>query len=207
MNPTKLVYEIGGWPRVSGVNVRIVLDPEERRVYSVWAIGAGIPMSVYLRTERVLLSDVNPDIVPGELEAWLREHEDEVEAIADCYRGSEWDGSNHRGRWGDALTDVEFDLESAWYSADLPAYWEAGDYLGYDVNAWIDEALKARTIELAAKAQVSDAQANGAWLRQDDTEEAITSFLESAKEALEDAEGDDRDEQRLGRINALLETA
>src|SRR5690348_7086271 len=100
----EIVYSIGGWTKVSGATkVSVILDAEgdEIRVYTFNAIGSGTPMSVWHNRHR-MIATVDVQTVPDALLEALREHEDTIRAIAARYLGTEWDGSNHIGRWSDA---------------------------------------------------------------------------------------------------------
>ncbi len=169
-------YDIGGWPTVSGArNPLVVLDPEQRRVYTFGHVGAGTPEPVFHGRHQVLGS-VSVQAVPSELHAQLEAMESQIEAIASRYRGSQWNGQNHVGVWdtgpdGDLFEElIAFDE----LLRDVPCYADAGDVIGEDV---VDALIEGRSLAEVVASEVETSRYAGLWLEPDDVEQAIRQLV------------------------------
>ena len=83
----------------------VVIDPEDRRVWVYQAVGSGTPACIWHR--RAVYFGVPAGTSLEDVERILRENEEIVENVIASYRGCEWDGHNHVGRWeGDDEADT-----------------------------------------------------------------------------------------------------
>ena len=75
--------------------------------------------------------------------AMLEDLEDTILQIDKAYLGSEWDGSNHVGKW-DLNEDFDYHLEQKWTeaAAEVAQYWLAGDWYVNDGRTWVDYAAE-----------------------------------------------------------------
>ena len=118
----------------SGTQVRLILVPSLEndgviRLYDNAAVGSGCPESVWHNRARSWSVPVSADL--DTLAELLADSEDLIREIDSRYLGSEWDGSNHVGRWEDAKAYEASFEEDDMYAliAQCPQYWDAGDYL------------------------------------------------------------------------------
>jgi hypothetical protein len=154
------------------------------------------------------IGSYGPDVQGESVLAALRELEPLLLAASDAYLGSEWDGSNHVGRWevetdedgialGCEATDA---LYLAWEQAaeSLVTAWDAGDWYAPARVSWADiceahgvdtERGESALAELAEHEE-EVAASDGVLLSR--TEDALRSLLEEHREKL--AEDDDEDD-------------
>lgn len=145
------------------------------------------------------------EYVAESLIEYLQGHEDDLRRINAAYLGSEWDGSNHRGRWEESIGD-----EAPWFDTqDVASYWDAFQWME-DADA--DDLASNGTMAAAVEEAISYARTENAYLEADQTERAIRQKIESAIERaereLELADDDDREEYagKLAKLNAFLAT-
>lgn len=194
--------DVGGWPTISGSKATLYIDPEGPRVYTFGYVGnASWPMAAHHRIH-ISLGSVPLSTVPNSLKEWLEAHTDEIEALIAEYQGSEWNGSNHIGKWSDESdelhTALDQQLQEAFNQNEIQTYWDASDWYAGDPQSVISAAIGAGSIETAVENELDSAQMNGALLDPDDAEEALRTLL---KEHAEDLEEDD---EKLPKIEALL---
>jgi hypothetical protein len=211
MNATKLTINLddyNNWQR--GTKPVLYLDPEASppAVESFASIGNNsYPMAAH-HCRLMSLGSYDQSIVAESLTKWLREHEEQILAIAAGYEGAEWNGSNHVGSWTDEAREASQQLDDE-LAQDLAhdaiaSYWDADDYLnGITASEVVDEAIRLGGIVEAAEYEVNNGETNGHLLDQDDMEVAIRSRLESERDDF-DEDDEDADHERHAQIEALL---
>jgi len=113
---------------VSGTQVSLYLIPADEtssgvaKVTTVRNVGPGCPEPAW-HSRWHCLGNLSVDFIAESLVEVLESQRDTLEQIAASYLGSEWDGSNHVGRWREWLDGIEIDLE-------CETYWPASDWLG-----------------------------------------------------------------------------
>lgn len=180
---SQLQISINCWSRISGIRVELYLIPAEEndgaaaQVFAFSCVGSGSPLHAW--NHRWLhLCSVPPDAVPGELEQIVQAHETEILKLAEAYRGSEWDGNNHVGRW-------ELDDEYATWAlseavSECPTYWDVDEWFdGGDPTAVHTRALELG-VEAATDAEVKDALSSGVYLARADVAKAIERLIGGA---------------------------
>jgi hypothetical protein len=163
----------------------LYLDPEARRV-SHWSMyGSGTPMPVWHGRALVI------GLPYGAVGSAVREivESDEcralLTALCDSYRGSEWDGSNHVGRWqgeGDGTDRHEKEEAIEALFREVPTYWSASEYLspvwGQDEADSVRERLrKGETMDDIVNDMVEDALRIDVHLDADDMLSTLESLL------------------------------
>jgi hypothetical protein len=104
----------------SGVRFQLVLDPTARRVAVFRNIGPGTPQIAFDKrawTFRLPTSFHGQDLkdaLPLE----------DLTALADCYRGSKWTGSNHTGSWSD---DADHYADAVRDGLQVRSYMDGGE--------------------------------------------------------------------------------
>jgi hypothetical protein len=98
---------------------------------------------------------------------------DDLVARSDDYRGAEWDGGNHRGRWMTADVDtpfvyldeselVHYWAAEDWYGAVFPPTWESlAEDAGMDPRRALTEDIDELCDELAAAMDPQDEPVQG----------------------------------------------
>lgn len=165
----------------------------------VWScVGAGEPMHAY-HSRWLCLGTVPQRAVEAEIENVLREHEEEILSALSAYKGAEWNGHNHVGRWA---RDIDEELDRAPYGVtaalrEVPCYWDPGDW--FQPVGFQDFAQDVSLTE-AAKHEVENARDNDAYLELDDVRsymhDAAVDFL---KEHGKDKNPDLKDAKRIAR--------
>lgn len=153
------------------------------------------------------LGSPGTEYVAESLIEYLQGHEDDLRRIDAAYLGSEWDGSNHRGRWEDGYGNEPdwFDLQ------DVASYWDAFDWC-QDMDA-TDLVAEHATVADAVADTISYARGENSHLEPEQTERAIRQKIESAIERaeydLQDADDDDERQEaetELAAYKAFLAT-
>lgn len=150
------------------------------------------------------LGSPGTEYVAESLVEYLQGHEDELRRISAAYLGSEWDGSNHRGRWADHIGD-----EAQWFDmANVASYWDACDWF-QDLDA--DSLLiDYSTLTDAVAGEIDNARSESTYLEPDEVESVLRSkaslALDRAERELELADDDDREdaEALLAKYKAFL---
>lgn len=163
----------------------LYVDPESRRISFDRQFGDGTPMRVWHgRAVRLRL----PRGAVGEEVSRVLQTDACQELLAelcDRYEGTEWDGSNHVGVWaGDADGVERFGLEERIEElfADVPTYWDAGDWLspvwGQDEADTVRARLSSESLDSVVDEMVADARINEAWVHSGDLRDALERLLE-----------------------------
>lgn len=196
---------------ISGTQTAIYLIPAAEsqsgaiEVFLFRNVGPGSPEPAW-HGRWFYVGSPGTEYVAESLTEYLQGHEGELRAIDAAYLGSEWDGSNHRGRWDDSL-----DGEPQWFDmTDVASYWDAADWF-QDLD--VDDLLTNHSSMAEAVAgEIDNARSDSAYLDEDSTERAITGRIESAIERaereLELADDGDREElaERLAKLQRFLES-
>jgi len=166
-----------GTPEPDDLRHALYLDPETRRVSHYEQYGDGTPMPVH--HGRALLIDLPRSVVGTAVREVLTGDDccRLLIAICDRYIGSEWNGSNHVGRWqgeddeyGTELQDMVERVKALFEG--LPSYWSAGSYL---TPVWNQEEadnirrlLADKPLDKIVEDLMMDARSAGAYLEADD---------------------------------------
>lgn len=166
---TKIHYGNLASENVSGAYNTVYLIPVQEskkgvpEVFVYGSVGNGCPEPAW--NHRWLnVSKVPNQATSESVEKILRDHETELLAIAECYRGAQWDGSNHVGNWGNEdddtrityLCDTIFDAMSK-----ALTYWDAREWFApvsigdivYDDSS-LDDTV-SREVSLAVENEVA----------------------------------------------------
>ena len=165
---------------VSGMRVSLYLIPAEEtdngvaEVVTFAAIGGGYPFAA-AHGRQLCLGDLPVNFCADSLAETLESQRDKLENIAASYLGSEWDGSNHRGRWDEDALYIEINRE-------CESYWPADEWLCGDWPSTELEMLEATSLRSMAENVVDNASGT-ARLDLDDVLDCLTV---RAKELLEE---------------------
>lgn len=165
----------------------LYLDPEARRVGHWEMYGSGTPERVW--NSRAVIADLPFGAVGEQVEEIVRSDElrDLVAALFDLYEGSEWNGSNHIGRWTqqDEYCDVKQELieKIEGLFEHVATYWSASEWMSQVWGQSEADSVRARlqdseTLEEIAADMVNDALINHAHISQDDMEATLRDLLE-----------------------------
>ena len=167
---------------------RLYLDPEARRVSHYEQYGSGTPERAW--KGRALLADLPFGAVGSAVREIVEGDEFRalVTALFGLYRGAEWDGSDHVGRWDgvteyDSQVDVGVQAVEALFQA-VPTYWAAGDWVsgGQWDESEADNVRKrmadGETLDDIANDMVADALGNDAHLDPEDMLRELEALLE-----------------------------
>jgi len=122
----------------SGYRQDLYIDPEKHTVYVFTCVGAGIPAAAW-HNRQVQILRIPADAIAESVCNAVLMVEERLAELCDRYLGSEWDGSNHVGRWAEDGGGV---LE--WVGDRIPeiaCYWDAGDWFSGDGT---DDDIRAR---------------------------------------------------------------
>lgn len=176
--PTADELDSGGWAPNSGVKLRVYLDPrgDVPVVRAEQGINIGIPFAAHHKRLWQLFA-LGQDVVGASVLDFLRSHEAAIIALADCYEGTEWDGSNHIGQWSaDACDPFPCGVDPSAFAN----YWRAEDWL-YDSNdldgTETNSELDAKAVDL-----VTEAEREGAFVRLDDVRDVLEEWRDEARE-------------------------
>ena len=217
-------YDIDGWHTISGVRVGLALDPSDMRVYTHYSIGSGVSQQLHDNLH-LGIGTVDPKVVPASLLAWCQEHEAELLALADCYRGSELDRwSNLRGTWSEDTDDLCEALRERLQTAQddnvIESYWEASSWLDGDTHGALNSLIEDGDLDTAAERERDEALGQGIRIDLDACKAELRDLAERERDELasevEDAMiGDDPewigmcladiDTERLAALRKLLE--
>lgn len=166
----------------------LYLDPEDGQVYN-WEPGQGTPMAVWHGRHR-LLATYDSCTDAASLTSWLQEdaQQEELERLCDLYRGSEWDGSNHVGRWVPDSTDdadpntvsIGKALDRAICDGEVLQWSSPSDYMGQAKRDYVRVALGAYSLGQAVQDIVDEAEDQGVLLDYGDTFEELRFMIERA---------------------------
>jgi hypothetical protein len=92
----------------SGWQTNIYLNPENETVYTFLTCNS-VPASAYHNIDQFICKVWN-EAIPESVRDGVMSVIDRLQAILDDYQGSEWNGSNHVGRW--KIRGTEDDQES-----------------------------------------------------------------------------------------------
>lgn len=203
-----LIYGDMSLTTASGARNRVYVIPAEENggtpeVFVWGCIGSGEPERAY-HDRWFCVGHVESSAVPESIERVLRDHEDELLAIAARYQGATWNGSNHVGKWEDpGLDDAEVMALSSALNEGVTTYWKASDWFA---PVTLHEIVRSDglTLDQIVAAEVDQADPD-ATLDPGD----VRDWLEgSAKKWLErhaDADDDDADDAKLrARLVAML---
>ena len=200
-----VTFDVGNWPTVSGSEVSLYLIPAKEResgvphVYTFGIVGAGTPEAA-LHGRELYLGRVPLSTDADSLREWLQCQEDEIVDLSDQYQGSEWNGNNHVGNWGDLARELNgFDraLEQAITNEQIAQHWDAGEWLSGDPAGTIEAALDRSDLDAAIADVMKEGETRNALLDREDVSYALTSMI---RDAIEDEE----DRSRRDKIRALL---
>jgi hypothetical protein len=125
-------------------HAHLILDPENRTLEVVATRGnSGVSFAVFHR--RHLSFSVPAAAWEPAVHAWCSSHMAEFAALCDCYRGKEWDGNNHVGRWSDEAEELETRLDQALEGEEFEKVWSADSWFA---QAW-SEVGKAASEAIA----------------------------------------------------------
>jgi len=217
--PTAITYDLDDYHgTASGGTIRLYLDPEEMLIYNLCAYGAEWPLSVHQRIH-IGLGSVPQSTVAESLESWLRDHDAQLKAIAACYLGILWDGSNNVGVWADKTDELQHELESLLDESMtyefVASFWDAAEYFAPETTRTtrtLDDTIAGHeSIASAAASYVAEARIDGQWLELDDTVSALTMLLELEIDELETEKRenglDDDQSKRLLQARLLVAEA
>jgi hypothetical protein len=166
----------------------LYLDPEARRIGHWEMYGSGTPERVW--HGRAVIADLPFGAVGESVEEIVRSDElrDLVAALFALYEGSEWNGSNHIGRWqrdDDEYCDAKHELTERIEKLfeHVATYWSASEWLSQVWSQSEADSIRARmqdgeTLEEIAEDMVSDARINDAHIGQRDMESTLEELLE-----------------------------
>lgn len=190
----------GGWLALK------VLPTDGGAVVSLTGgVGAGQDYDAY--HGRAVTFALPTTVIPASLRAWVDDHADAIETLADCYEGAEWNGQNHVGSWDDEDGETRTwfgELLARALDGTIHQRWSAVDYLqdGLDV----DEIVEASALYLWVQAEVQHALESGQVVEADDLRACAVDALEDKAEDLRQAlqemgpeetdEEDDADDRR-----------
>lgn len=178
--PSAEELDTGAYPVHCGDKWTLYLIPAEETLGGIPEVevfhgigGSGTPGMLY-HGRSCCLGNYGPGIVGRTVLECLRQKEDFFLELSAEYRGSEWDGSNHRGSWeGPRREDVQRpDFEVIDRDREDLHYWEASDW--YENSEWeglargakIDPERALVDFEEAVKAVlVSEESAVSAYVR------------------------------------------
>lgn len=160
----------------------LIVDPEDRTVYTWWNVGAGTPMSVFER--RAILVSFNPSVTTVALKDWVSDNEELLEEICEGYLGEQFDGNNYRGRWKDEIQDTIDRLSNQdGGQSDLAQHCDAADWFAGDPYTVVKEAAEGGSIAEAVDCIVHAASGE-VELDPVDVEEALRDLLEGERESV-----------------------
>jgi hypothetical protein len=107
----------------------LMIDPEKKRIFTYWQHGNGTP-APFWNGQWKCVSIPSHQITAEALEHWVQSNLDALLAVASAYRGTHWDGSNHRGKWDDVADDLLWELDEDMKGAELEQYWSADEWFG-----------------------------------------------------------------------------
>lgn len=113
---------------ISGYRIELYLDPENCIVYTFDCVGAGVPMLAWHRRHRWICT-IPDRAIPESVAEVVTAHVGHLVALCERYLGTEWDGSNHVGRWAEPYEPSYFDCEPG---LDFACYWDPGDWFSGD---------------------------------------------------------------------------
>jgi len=203
-----------------GNTVSIIVDPVERSVddYHVSIGGNSWPGSVHNKLKCMV--PVPRGAIGSEVAKVLTARVDLLDAIADEYQGSHWDGSNERGRWGDELMGLLSELAQA--LKGVRRYWDALEWLdwecangrvsfaAYVANAIVDagdfeRGLDESLVEFRTEGAIATEEAADAlrdFLKRI-ADEDLETELDDAREEAEPDEDGERDEDAIAQVERV----
>lgn len=157
-------YEIEEYENVES-NALIALDPEKRVIYSHGS-GNSTPACIWNNFHINILRPPHR-FVKDSLIKFLnsKEVQEILSKIMISYKGCDWNGSNHVGKWNsddDCCTDFEYlchDLEVLLYDKSVECYWDIEEFCE-DVKATKELIAHCKTIEESAEYLVDCASDN-----------------------------------------------
>lgn len=171
--------------RVSGAQNALTFDPENMDIDMFCNVGSGCPESVW--HSRCVSFSVPSASVPSELRKVVQSCEDDLASLAGLYEGATWNGNNHVGRWSDQRYMDELVQRIGGYLAEVPQYWDAGDWLWQGINRaevarQIREEFDNDVVAWAEDA-AAEGKLNDAWVEVDElVAEAENAIEELAQE-------------------------
>lgn len=173
-------------PNHTGWRHLLILDPEDGTIETSSMVGAGCPAHVW---HNRAISWSIPACTGEALNDWAEEHVEQFAALADCYEGAQWDGSNWRGSWTDEAERLDQDIQDALGQAELACRWDAGDYMHPTKSDFIEQARKALaagdSLEDVVESIVDDAACDDVVVDSGDVHALLLEWLEEDDERLE----------------------
>jgi len=127
----------------------IYLDPEKCALYTFTNTG-GIPASAYHKIDTRILG-VRPSAIAASVTDALLEVEPLLERLTKEYRGTEWDGSNHKGLWTECAEELCEAIDEKIHAFEIASYWDASDWFGevkYDIKSlWMQGSCPAQIVD------------------------------------------------------------
>lgn len=140
--------------------VTLYLDPEDREVYTFCCIGSGEPEAAF-NHRHISIGGLPGGFVPSTVENFLTLRIDDLNAIADAYEGTYWDGNNHVGRWTEEGIELSNSLSREIQDTkDIYVYADPADCF-YDLEDDEKRAWAAQDHEERAQEMVQESLEQG----------------------------------------------
>lgn len=120
--------------------VYVILDPENKNVYTILVTGPGYPTPLQNRTH-YSLGRVYSSYLADSLKSYLQDNEDILNNIINSYQGTIFNGSNLVGNWSSDCPDFSINTEEISYK------WDATSWVGGDPNSCIMDVLNFNTLQ------------------------------------------------------------
>ena len=111
-----------------GQKTDIYLDPEKKAVYTFVGSNSS-PMDAFHNID-LLLMRVHNGSIASSVQAAIENISENIGSVIDLYLGTEWDGSNHVGRWDEGLCDELECLQEKLSLTPAACYWDASEWFG-----------------------------------------------------------------------------
>jgi len=109
-----------------GHKTDIYLDPEKKAVYTFVGSNSS-PMAAFNNIDLHLLRVHNGSIASS-VQAAIDNVSDNIGSVLALYLGTEWNGNNHVGQWGEGLCDELECLQEKLSLTPAACYWDASEW-------------------------------------------------------------------------------
>jgi len=128
-----------------GQKTDIYLDPEKKAVYTFVGSNSS-PMAAFHNIDLHLLT-VHNGSIPSSVQAAIESVSENIDSVLALYLGTEWDGNNHIGQWGEDFgAEVEC-LQEKLSSIPLACYWDASEWFNPVVDELKEDWKTGKTAE------------------------------------------------------------